>query len=120
MNPLSATLCLGAFLTATALAPAQSKPAAGKIPDRPEKLKFPPLVYEPPNQGDFRVQLKGGPVAYVAADRELPLANITIYVRTGDYVEPEGREGVTDLTGFLLTRGGTKSRTAEELEERLA
>jgi predicted Zn-dependent peptidase len=120
MNPLSATLCLGAFLTATALASAQPKPAAGKISDRPEKLKFPPLVYEPPNQSDFRVQLKGGPVAYVAADRELPLANVTIYVRTGDYVEPEGKEGVTDLTGYLLTRGGTKSRTAEELEERLA
>jgi predicted Zn-dependent peptidase len=120
MNLLSATLCFGAFLTVTAPAPAQPKPAAGKISDRPEKLKFPPLVYEPPNQGDFRVQLKGGPVAYVAADRELPLVSITIYVRTGDYVEPEGKEGVTEFTGYLLTRGGTKSKTAEELEERLA
>ena len=120
MKPLFATLCLAALLAAAAPAYAQLKPAAGKIPDRPEKLKFPPLAYEPPNQADFRVQLKSGPAAYVAADRELPLVSITIYVRTGDYVEPEGKEGVTEFTGHLLTRGGSKSKTAEELEERLA
>jgi predicted Zn-dependent peptidase len=119
MKQLPCHLCLALFL-ATAFAQAQPKPAAGKIPERPEKLKFPPLVYEPPNQADFRVQLKSGPIAYVAADRELPLATIAIYVRTGDYVEPESKEGVTDLTGYLLSRGGTKSKTAEELEERLA
>jgi predicted Zn-dependent peptidase len=119
MKPLFTTLCLAVVLAAP-LAHGQPKPAAGKIPNRPEKLKFPPLAYEPPNQSDFRVQLKGGPVAYIAADRELPLVNITIYVRTGDYLEPEGKEGVTELTGYLLSRGGTKSKTAEELEERLA
>lgn len=119
MKSLFATLCLAVALAAPS-AYSQPKPAAGKIPDRPEKLKFPSLAYEPPNQTDFRVPLKTGPVAYIAADRELPLVNITIYVRTGDYLEPEGKEGVTELTGYLLSRGGTKSKTAEELEERLA
>ena len=120
MKHPSATLCLAVLLAAAAPAYAQLKPAAGKIPDRPEKLKFPPLAYEPPSQADFRTRLKSGPVAYVAADRELPLVSISIYVRTGDYLEPEGKEGVTEFTGYLLTRGGTKSKTAEELEERLA
>jgi len=120
MKPLSITLCLAVLLAAAAPLLGQVKPAAGKIADRPEKIKFPPLTYEPPNQIDFRVQLKSGPVAYVAADRELPLVTIAIYVRTGDYLEPEGKEGVTDLAGYLLSRGGTKSKTAEELEERLA
>ena len=46
------------------------------IPERPEKLSFPPLVYEPPNPADFRVALKAGPIAYVVPDRELPLINI--------------------------------------------
>jgi len=64
--------------------------------------------------------LKSGPVAYVVPDRELPLINISILVRTGDYLDPEGKEGLTDLTGYLLARGGTKSKTAEELDERLA
>ncbi len=91
-----------------------------EIPDRPEKLKFPPLQYEPPNPRDYRVELKSGPIAYVVPDRELPLVNITIYVRTGEYLETKGKEGLAGLTGTLLARGGTKTYTAEQLEERLA
>ncbi|HEU0010290.1 MAG TPA: pitrilysin family protein [Verrucomicrobiae bacterium] len=93
---------------------------AASVPRRPEEIKFPPLAYEPPDPREFRVQLKSGPVAYIAADRELPLVNLSILVRTGDYVEPEGKEGLTDLAGYLLARGGAGSKTAEELEERLA
>jgi predicted Zn-dependent peptidase len=90
------------------------------IPDRPEKLTFPALKYDPPRPADYRVELKSGPIAYIVPDRELPLVNIAIYVRTGEYVEPDGKQGVGDLTGYLLSRGGTKSWRAEELEERLA
>src|SRR5258706_4722845 len=101
-------------LVATSVAFAQ------KIPDRPEKLKFPPLSYEPPAPEQFRVKLKSGPVAYVVPDRELPLVNIAVYVHTGDYLEPASKEGLADLTGYLLARSGTKSKTAEEMDERLA
>ncbi|HLH53232.1 MAG TPA: pitrilysin family protein [Verrucomicrobiae bacterium] len=94
--------------------------AAQPIPDRPEKLSFPPLSYEPPAADQYRVQLKSGPVAYVVPDRELPLINLVIYVRTGEYLEPSGKEGLADLTGYLLARGGIKSKSAEDLEERLA
>jgi len=66
------------------------------------------------------VQLASGPVAYVAPDRELPLVNLVVYAHTGSYLEPAGKEGVADLTGYLLARGGTSSKTAEALEERLA
>lgn len=93
--------------------------AAADIPDRPEKLQFPPLHYEPPHPADFRVPLKAGPVAYVVPDRTLPLVNLVIYVRTGQYLEPEDRAGLADMTGYLLARGGTASKTAEELEEEL-
>jgi zinc protease len=113
-------------------ASAASKPAAAEppraaaatnragIPDRPEKLAFPALSYEPPAPEKFRVPLKSGPIAYVVEDRELPLVNIAVYVRTGEYVDPPGKEGLADLTGYLLARGGTKSKTAEDIEERLA
>lgn len=94
--------------------------AQAAIPDRPEKLAYPPLVYEPPAPEKFRVPLKSGPVAYVVPDRELPLVNVVVYARTGSYLEPAGKEGLADLTGYLLARGGTKSKTAEALEERLA
>lgn len=92
---------------------------ASEIPDRPEKLSFPPLAYEPPAPAEYRVMLQNGPVAYVVPDRELPLVNLVILLRAGNYVVPEGKEGLAELTGYLLTRGGTASRTAEELEERL-
>ena len=93
---------------------------AADIPERPEKLSFPPLTYEPPNPADFRAALKNGPVAYVVPDRELPLINISISVRVGSYLVPDGKEGLSDLTGYLLARGGTVSKTAEDMEERLA
>ncbi|MFM8470597.1 MAG: M16 family metallopeptidase [Limisphaerales bacterium] len=94
--------------------------SAADIPDRPEKLKYPALNYSPPDAKQFRVALKAGPVAYVVPDRELPLVNISILVRTGDYLDPAGKEGLAGITGYLLARGGTKSKTAEDLEERLA
>jgi zinc protease len=110
------------LLGALTLAQAQPSSTAqtGAIPDRPEKLSYPPLAYEPPAPKEFRVVLKSGPVAYVVPDRELPLVNLSIIVRTGDYLEPAGKEGLADLTGYLLARGGTKSKTAEQMEERLA
>ena len=98
------------FLCAFAACGIFDSNAADKIPDRPEKLSFPKLKYEPPNPSDYRVELKSGPVAYVVPDRELPLVNIAIYVRTGDYVVPAGKEGLAGITGYLLARGGTKSK----------
>ncbi|HWI58371.1 MAG TPA: pitrilysin family protein, partial [Bacillota bacterium] len=100
---------------------AANSPTLNKaIPDRPEKLTYPPLVYSPPVPEKYRVTLKSGPIAYVVPDRELPLVNIVIYVRTGEYLEPTGKEGLASLTGYLLAHGGTQSKTAEELEEKLA
>ena len=91
-----------------------------EIPDRPEKLSFSALSYDPPKPADYRVQLKAGPVAYIATDRALPLVTISVMVRCGAYLEPEGKEGLADFTGHLLVRGGIASKSAEELEERLA
>jgi predicted Zn-dependent peptidase len=93
---------------------------AAHIPNRPEQLQFSKLAFDPPNAADSRVVLKSGVVAYVIPDRELPLVNVSIMVRTGKYLEPAGKEGLADVTGYLLARGGIQSKTAEELEERTA
>lgn len=98
----------------------QAAAPASDIVAHPRELKFPPFTFQPPKAEPYRVALQSGPVAYVASDRELPLVTIVISVRTGDWVEPAGKEGLTDLCGSLLTTGGTESRTAQELEERLA
>ena len=108
------------FATALLFSLALLATSADAIPDRPEKLQFPALKYEPPRAADYRVALKTGPIAYVVPDRELPLVNLVVYVRTGQYNEPPGKEGLASLTGSLLARGGIQSKSAEELEERLA
>lgn len=95
-------------------------PAAGAIPPHPDKLTFPKFTYAPPSAKEYRTILKSGPVAYVAEDRELPLVSLTVTLRGGTYLDPAGKEGLADLAGYLLARGGTASKTAEQLEERLA
>ncbi len=107
-------------LISTALAFGTLASLGQAIPDRPEKLKFPRLDFQPPIPADYRVELKSGPVAYLVPDRELPLINISIQVRTGDYLDPDGKEGLAGLTGYLLARGGTKTWKAEDLDEHLA
>ena len=93
---------------------------AQEIPDRPEKLKFPPLAYEPPDAEQFRVPLINGPVAYLVPDHERPLINFSIYVRTGTYLEPVDKAGLAELAGWLMTHGGAGTNTADQLDERLA
>jgi predicted Zn-dependent peptidase len=113
-------LCLALFVSCAAKPVSRHSASTSGIADRPEKLTFPPLTYEPPSPEQFRVALRSGPVAYVVPDRELPLVNISVLVRVGDYLDPAGKEGLAKLTGYTLTRGGIRSKTAEELEERLA
>ena len=50
---------------------------AQEIPDRPEKLKFSPLVYDPPNPVDYRVELSSGAIVYIYPDRERPLIDLS-------------------------------------------
>ena len=89
------------------------------IPDRPEKLAFKPVVFEPPRATDYRVVLKNGMVVYIAEDRTLPLVNVALTIRGGRYLEPSGKEGLAGLTGALMRRGGTERMNAEQLDERL-
>jgi zinc protease len=92
---------------------------AQPIPDNPEKLTFKPIDFTPPRARDYRAPLKNGMVAYVAEDRTLPLVNVSILVRTGSYLEPAGKEGLAALTGSMIRRGGTRTLTAEQLDEKL-
>ena len=108
----TAALLLAALLPA---APA----AAQAIADHPEKLVFQPVAFEPPVAKSHRVVLKNGMVVYIAEDRALPLVNIALSVRVGSWLEPAGKEGLAGFTGSQMRRGGTKSLTAEQLDEKL-
>jgi predicted Zn-dependent peptidase len=93
--------------------------SAQEIPARPEALIFKPIVYTPPSAKDHRVVLKNGMVVFIAEDRALPLVNISFTVRTGSWLDPAGREGLAAMTGAQLRRGGTKTLSAEALDEKL-
>ena len=94
--------------------------AADDLPARPDQLQFPALSYNPPKNTDHRVVLSNGVVAYMVPDRGLPLITVNVLMRIGPDLDPPGKEGLAAGTVHLLTRGGTASRTAEQLEERVA
>lgn len=111
---------LSALLAAAGLALVAAGPAAAQpIPDHPDRLAFEPIAFEPPSAKDHRVVLKNGMVVFIAEDRALPLVNIAITVRVGSWLDPEGKEGLAAYAGTLMRRGGTRSLTAEQLDERL-
>jgi len=92
---------------------------AQEIPDRPEKLTFPPLVYDAPNPADYREELESGAIVYIYPDRERPLIDLSVNIRSGSFLDPEGKEGLANLTGHLMARGGIPSKPADELDEEL-
>jgi len=108
-----------AVLTTVAAAAAPAVAQQSAIPDHPDELVFAPIAYTPPSAKDYRVVLKNGMVVYIAEDPTLPLVNIELTLRTGSYLEPAGKEGLAAFTGSQIRRGGTRSLTAEQLDEKL-
>jgi len=106
-------------LFAALLSIAPGVPARGQaIPDHPDKIRFQPITFSLPQAKDFRVTLKNGMVVFIAEDKTLPLIGLSLNLRAGSYLEPAGKPGVAAFTGSQMRRGGTRSLTAEQLDER--
>jgi predicted Zn-dependent peptidase len=119
-RPLALAGLLAALLV-TVTPGAGNRPAvAADLPARPEQLKYPPLKYSPPKAADYRVKLANGIAAYLAPDQAIPLVTVTVLMRVGPDLDPAGKEGLASTLVHLLTRSGTPTMTAEQLEERLA
>lgn len=109
LGRIALTLALG-----TAFAAAQA------IPDRPEKLNFPPISFEVPKVKDFKAKLKNGIPVFLAPDPAgVPLVRLTVQWRGGGYLDPKGKEGLASLFGSQLARGGTAKTDIAKLEDRL-
>jgi zinc protease len=93
---------------------------AADLPARPDQLKYPPLNYTAPKAADYRVTLPGGMVAYLVPDRDLALVTVHVLMRIGPDLDPPGKEGLAALMVNQLTRGGTTTRTATQIEDRVA
>ncbi|MCL2182321.1 MAG: insulinase family protein [Chitinispirillia bacterium] len=88
----------------------------GAAARHPSEIAFDSLDWKVPLGGQYRVELKNGPVAYVAADSSLPLISIEAYIRSGSLGDPAGREGLGALMSALLRTGGTKHYHADTLD----
>ncbi len=107
--------------TAAALAAGASfalAAAPAAIPDRPEKIEFKPLQFEPPAAKDFRKTLASGVPVYMAPSAEFPLVNIVFSFKGGSYLDPADKVGLAEMTGAMIRRGGTASVPASELDEK--
>jgi predicted Zn-dependent peptidase len=56
-------------------------------------------------------------VVFLMEDKELPLINITLLVRSGSIYEPTGKSGLCSLMSRLLRTGGTKKYPVDKLDE---
>ncbi|HQL00413.1 MAG TPA: pitrilysin family protein [Smithellaceae bacterium] len=106
------------LVTALMLAACSWPKALSRTQASPDALVYPPLelkIVEPE-----RIALKNGMALFYLEDRELPLVNLSILVRTGSLFDPEGKEGTADLTAYLLRTGGTEKIASDKLDKLLA
>ena len=79
------------------------------------------LVYPPLNQPQppvpQRIELDNGIIVYLLEDREFPIIEISVWIRTGSIYEPADKVGLAEITGAVMRTGGTTSKTGDELDE---
>jgi len=83
----------------------------------PDKIKYPDLKFRL-LQAE-RIVLENGMVLFYLPDHELPLVSITALVRTGSLHDPQGKEGVAELTAAVMRTGGTTNVGSAEMDQRL-
>lgn len=96
--------------------------AACSLPARDSRLSAAeaasrPLAFEPP--APERIELANGMVVYLLEDHELPLVQVTAFIRAGAIHEPPDRAGLAGLTGTVMRTGGTDSLAADEIDRLL-
>ncbi|MFW6198287.1 MAG: M16 family metallopeptidase [Acidobacteriota bacterium] len=113
-----AALIAAMALALTLAVSGSSTAAQQQIPAHPSELEFPPLDFEPPSPDEYRHELDNGVPVFVVEDHELPLVNVQLLVRTGEYTRPAvDSPGLAGLTGSQIRAGGTASMTASEFDE---
>ncbi len=115
-TPLFATLSVA---LAAQLASVSSLALAQDIPARPEQLTFKPLSFTPPTAADYRHVLSNGIVVFLAPSKELPLIDLSMNFRGGEFLEDASNCGLAGMTAALLRTGGTVSIAPTDLDEKL-
>lgn len=104
---------------ATALVVAAAAPVPAQVPAHPRELKFAPLTFTPPEAARHRRVLKNKVAAYMVEDHDLPLVSVTVLVRAGSYLDPQGKTGLAAAVGSQMRAGGAGTFSAEQFDEEL-
>jgi len=117
---LAAALIVATLVAPGVLAkePKAKKPAASRIPARPEQIQNRSLTFEVPDAAKYRHQLSNGIPVYIVEDHKLPLVDVSLTVRLGAFLDPQEEPGLAAMTAAMMRRGGTATRTPEEFDER--
>ena len=83
----------------------------------PDKIQYESLRFELPQAE--RIVLDNGIVLYVLENHELPLVNIGALIKTGNMYDPAGKEGVGELTAYVMRTGGTTKLKSAEVDKQL-
>jgi predicted Zn-dependent peptidase len=93
--------------------------SGGGLPAHPDRLSYPPLRFDVPDPASIRTALSTGTPAYLLEDASLPIVDLQIFVRSGSFADPAGKEGLADLCASLMRTGGTSSLAPDQLDEEL-
>lgn len=107
---LSLSLLLACFVSVV---------SAQEIPPRPEGLSYPPLSFDVPSAEKLKEQLDNQTPVYISEDRLLPLISVRAYFKGGQYMEPEDKAGLADLTGEVWRTGGAGDLDPNALDEEI-
>ncbi|MDI6775979.1 MAG: pitrilysin family protein [Syntrophales bacterium] len=108
------------FLIFTVLILICAAHASGQTPfplTNPDRLRYPPLHFKLPQAQ--RVTFDNGIILYIFPDHKLPILNIFAVIRTGAMYDPEGKEGLAELTGTVMRTGGIDTMMGSAVDEEL-
>lgn len=66
-----------------------------------------------------RTVLNNGMVVYLMEDKELPLIEVDVYIKTGSMYDNADKLGLSELTGGAVVTGGTEKMTGDEIDKEI-
>jgi predicted Zn-dependent peptidase len=129
LAPVAAALlaCLAAGAAAAAGAPAAEAratgtqgagtQATGTPPADPRLLTYGPLSVSFPRPE--KVFLPNGLLVYLFEDHELPIVDLSFYVRAGSIYDPPEKTGLAEVAAILMRTGGTGDLGPDAVDETL-
>jgi zinc protease len=88
-----------------------------RIPSHPQHLRFEKRQITIPRADGLAHTLSTATQVVVVEDPTLPLVEVTIALHAGRFLDPVDRPGLAELTGAMIRRGGSTSRSADEIDE---